>query len=278
MHSILRQVWTVAKVAFWSVLVVLGIASTAIAIQSFSGYTLTDTHSSRKHDNCTQSNHNQSDSCNCTTDRLALIQPGKHIVRPLPNPVVVLGMPKTGTSTIASFFRGAGYNTSHWVCGKKGYCGKCMPDAVSLGHPPLTSCGEYDVWAQMDLTLPDKGLCHMPQVQYLQDIHDEAPMATFIMNTRNVTRWIKSMRGWSSLDKRFVKCSKATGLNASDDLSLERYIVDHVRMVRDFVNRNPTHALVEVDIEDPNAGCIMSSLFKTDSKFWTHHNQKKPKG
>ena len=52
----------------------------------------------------------------------------------------------------------------------------------------------------MDLTLLGKGLCHMPHVQYLQDIHDKAPIATFIMNTHNVTRWIKSMTGFKHDD------------------------------------------------------------------------------
>ena len=71
------------------------------------------------------------------------------------------------------------------------------------------------------------------------------------------------MKFWAALGERFVKFSKATGLNASDELSLERYFVDHMPMVRDFVDPNPTHALVEVDIEDPNAGCIMSKRFRT---------------
>ncbi|KAL7536302.1 hypothetical protein ACHAXR_011264 [Thalassiosira sp. AJA248-18] len=105
------------------------------------------------------------------------------------------------------------------------------------------------------------------------------------MNKRNVTNWIKSMREWKGVKKhfrtsfldRFVGCKNATLLNASDDKSLEKYIVDHVQRVRDFVDRNPTHALVEVDIEDPNAGCIMSELFGVDSKCWQQQNKSKNK-
>ncbi|KAL7533738.1 hypothetical protein ACHAXR_005414 [Thalassiosira sp. AJA248-18] len=144
----------------------------------------------------------------------------------------------------------------------------------------------YEVWGQMDLTVPDRGQCHMPQIQYLQEIHDEAPTATFIMNKRNVTNWINSMRNWKSiknwnlrkaLSERFVGCRNVTLLNASDDQSLEKYFVDHVQRVRDFVDRNPTHTLVEVDIEDPNAGCMVSELFGIDSKCWKQKNTSEDK-
>ena len=117
----------------------------------------------------------------------------------------------------------------------------------------------------------------MPQVQYLQEIHDESPMSTFILNKRNVTKWIKSMkgwngRGWGSMDERFVQCGNATGLNATDEQSLEVYLSGHFEMIRGFVQRNPSHALVEIDIEDPNTGCIMSELFNTTT-FWTKSNK-----
>jgi hypothetical protein len=49
---------------------------------------------------------------------------------------------------------------------------------------------------------------------------------------------------------------------------------EHTNYVREFVEQHPSHAYVEVNIEDPNAGVILADAFGLDRSCWGHHNKK----
>ena len=72
--------------------------------------------------------------------------------RLLPTPILIVGMPKTGTSTIHAFFERSGYRSSHFKClNRTIHCGLCIKVAIEEDKPPLKTCGDYEVWAQMDV-------------------------------------------------------------------------------------------------------------------------------
>lgn len=114
--------------------------------------------------------------------------------RLLPTPILLMGMPKTGTSTVHAFFERSGYRSSHYRCIDRLYCGLCIRAALQKGQPALKSCGDYEVWAQMDVE--NLGQCHFPQIVNLEELHNEAPNATFVLTHRNMTRWAKSVKNW----------------------------------------------------------------------------------
>jgi hypothetical protein len=62
----------------------------------------------------------------------------------LSGPVINVGFPKAGSSTLYSFFScGGGWtSTHHNSCGPKKdtYCGLCMLNAIENGLPPISSC------------------------------------------------------------------------------------------------------------------------------------------
>jgi len=199
---------------------------------------------------------------------------------PLPFPVLVVGLPKTGTSSITEFFKSAGYRTNHWLCEKGKYlpnpgaCATCIENALRAENPtPLSACGDYQVWSQMDTTKPDLGECGMPQIDYLGELHREYPYATFILNLRNVSNWVTSVTNWTSpsnrgtLAERYVRCP-SVALNSTSISAMESFYCQHVERIRSFVKQHPTHALVEVDIEDDSTGARMASLFATNASNW----------
>ena len=111
-----------------------------------------------------------------------------------------VGMPKSGSSSIEDLFRGSKGRlndhytraVSHFVCiadfeygqrvrrnkhrrrlGRRGLrpkqhaCGLCMKYAIKAGKPPFETCGNYQVFAQMDNPFPDGtnqtgGDCYFP--------------------------------------------------------------------------------------------------------------------
>lgn len=195
--------------------------------------------------------------------------------RLLPTPILLVGVPKTGTSTIHSFFERSGYRSSHFRClNNKLYCGLCIKVAIEQGKPPLQTCGNYEVWAQMDVE--NLGQCHFPQIHNLEILHHEAPNATWVLSLRNMTRWAHSVQNWvghvRSLAARLAKCEGGPKSKRAPDLIQWHY--EHIQRIREFVKNHPSHTLVEVNIEDPHAGERMSQWFgtATPATNWGHEN------
>lgn len=194
--------------------------------------------------------------------------------RLLPTPILLVGLPKTGTSTIHSFFARSGYQSSHFRCANELYCGLCIKAAVHQGKPPLKTCGDYEVWAQMDVE--NLGQCHFPQIHNLEILHEEAPNATFVLSHRNMTRWFRSVKHWAgnmrSMAARLQKCEGGPKTKQAEDLI--QWHLEHIQRIRDFVKSHPSHKLIEINIEDPNAGEIMSAHFgpASPASNWGHEN------
>jgi hypothetical protein len=49
--------------------------------------------------------------------------------------------------------------------------------------------------------------------------------------------------------------------------------LEHFDMVRDFVNKNPSHTLVEVNITSPEAGQVLADAFGLDPAAWSNENK-----
>jgi hypothetical protein len=197
---------------------------------------------------------------------------------PLPKPVIVVGMPKAGTTTIHYFFRDAGYKSSHYRCKEDQgirnlFCGHCIRDAIQNSLPPLKSCGDYEVWAQLDVTyypflnIPD---CYFPQFFDMETFHQEAPNATIIFNRRDLDHWSRSVQRWRNMSERLTTCAGGPTSGSTEDL--QEWHKNHIQTIRRFVQTHPSHALVEIDIEDPMTGKRMATLFQESEKFWGHKN------
>ena len=204
-------------------------------------------------------------------------------------PIVVLGFPKTGTTSLQAFFRCGGLDTSHYKCGDHGTCGECIKSALDAGHPPLRSCGDYQAWAQLDFAgnpgdalpglNPRDDVCYFPQVEALDAIHAEHPTATFVLNRRSTPNaWLESVDEWNDLRQRLADCD-ITGLpegvgepGEKGDERLRAFVESHERRVREFVAAHPSHRLVEVVIDDPGAGDALETAFGISARCWGRKN------
>jgi hypothetical protein len=222
---------------------------------------------------------------------LSSIQPeNRHA---LPKPYINVGFPKAGSTSLHGFFECGGINSGHFLClsddmtGKRrrGSCGDCMDNAIRQGLPPLKTCGDYEAFTQLDVSPHprENKKCYWPQIEALEEIHNEAPNATFILNFRNIPNWVRSVQNWVKLDKRLMACNiigspalpSPEGSNNNNDTSLwlEDFFCSQVERVRDFVAKHPSHALIEVDIEDPSAGEFLSQAFDIDASCWKQSNK-----
>ena len=192
-------------------------------------------------------------------------------------PVLNVGFPKMGSSTLTAFFKCGNLRSSHYHCnsGKGGAstpCGTCMHHAVAMGKPPLESCGAFDFYGELNyVTEPP---CHWPQIDNLNEIHAEAPNATFILPFRDIKSWTRSIRRWKEVNVPFLIDALRDYCNVgSTDAELEQFFCDQVNRVRTFVQVHPSHKLVEVQLEDTeNTSNILFRQFGIKRECWGHRN------
>jgi hypothetical protein len=195
-------------------------------------------------------------------------------------PVLNLGMPKCGSTTLQEFFRCAGFRSLH------GQNGACMEAAIREGRPPIAGCKRTrykQVLTQLDVQIPPN--CWFPQISFLDEIHQEEPNATFVLNFRPVNDWIHSARHWYGMADRWGKpdcITKIPGLvkegNTLTDQEIRNWWCGHVKHVREFVEQYPTHKLIELDLYDTEGSSkSMASLFNANETCWGHANEKNPK-
>ena len=216
-------------------------------------------------------------------------QLGPRSVRPhnASDPVFVLGMPKSGTSSIAAYFECGGKKVSHFLCDEREHvnwkvqrrCGDCIYANVNEGVNPLQGCGNYDVWAQMDRDGDKGGLCYFPQIENLEELHQYYPDATFILNLRPVAKWVSSVQRWGTLHERLINCD-VTGFPRGTGQSSKELITwykGHVSNVRRFLSDHHSHGLVTVQVEDNDAGQVLEEAFGISHTCWGKHNVNKKK-
>jgi hypothetical protein len=199
----------------------------------------------------------------------ALVDSGETLQLPILN----IGMPKCGSTTLGDFFKCAGLHSSH------GQHGLCMQEAVLHGKPPIAGCKstkKADALTQLDRNF---GNCSFPQISLLDEIHQEHPHATFVMNFRPVDDWIHSARNWYGMVNRWSHCRLPGLIKKGEKLTsqeIRNWLCGHVKHVREFVEQYPTHKLIELDLYDTaGSSKVMSSLFNSNETCWMHSNARK---
>lgn len=217
-----------------------------------------------------------------------LMRPVSHYesLYPASLPIINVGMPKMGSTTLHHFLNCAGIPASHYFCkplgGRRVPCATCMHNAFNNSKPPLASCGggEGGPWHAFT-EMNDAEF--FPQMTNLLDIHDEVPNATFVLIHRNTTEWERSVTRWRlspkgkhgpTMRSRFVSrdLPDLPAGKGGRDGELGEWFNRHILRVREFVRKNPSHKLVEVDLEDVLAGEKMSAAFGTNASCWGHAN------
>ena len=201
----------------------------------------------------------------------------KNITTKLGRPYLNMGFPKMGSSTLTGFWTCGGLNASHYGCGQQGACGTCFAKQSWINQSMFKYCGEYDAYGEMNYVT--NAPCVWPQIDLINQIHNEAPEATFVIIFRNISSWIESVDRWTEPDGSTLrealanKCGIGGKHNNLTDEDLENFFCNHVNKVRDFVKAFPSHSLIEVQLEDDKAASILSNQFGIEKSCWGHENK-----
>jgi hypothetical protein len=185
----------------------------------------------------------------------------------------------------------------------------CILQNMAEHNKMLHDCGDYQVYGQIDGERPIKrnkrnkqGILlengtlelhdiktptgrqlmyrhFLPQHFHLHQLHTDYPNATYILPLRDPHEWASSVFNWFQMRGRVVNeyiyfnHSIERPGKASSREFLARVYDEHSQFVRTFVQEHPSHALVELNITDPDAGDILASAFGLEAECWGHHNK-----
>uniref|UniRef100_A0A7S1BXJ7 Sulfotransferase domain-containing protein n=1 Tax=Corethron hystrix TaxID=216773 RepID=A0A7S1BXJ7_9STRA len=198
----------------------------------------------------------------------------------LPTPVISMGFPKTGTTSLFAYFHCGRHASSHYRCSEgvgRFHCGNCIQWNIEHGNPILHGCGNFDVWAEINVsnTLNKIPTLFLPQVEHLDLIHRDYPNATFVLTNRNPKTWVESVIKWHQLHDIFIK-SNITGLPSGSGKTvkeLRNFFVGHHKRIQNFVHEHPSHTLVEINIDSKKAGIQLEEAFGVNAQCWGQSNK-----
>jgi len=187
--------------------------------------------------------------------------------------VIVVGFPKSGTSTISEYFSCMKKKVSHFIC-KKEECSECIYKNYKKKVAPFQECGIYDVYAQMDSS--HNTHCFFPQITMLKELHSYYPDALWILNMRPFDSWIRSVNHWGDLRQRLTHCELPgfPAMKNATDAQFRRFFDGHIAHVRELVDTHPWQQILEVDIESEANNLV--NIFG-HRECWGHSNMGKYK-
>jgi Sulfotransferase domain len=232
------------------------------------------------------------------------------------DPVLYVGFPKTGTTTLWHFFECSGYMASH------------QQQCPMVVEENLRGMGRGETlletkWTRMQRrTINNKAkaqgktrrqraimqrnmkVAHLqldnngnegcyPQIQLLDELHQDYPNATFIMAFRPIDEWIRSVTSHQAMNKRWglfempglVLTDDQLALRNRTDLplrerrptltdqQLRRWWCGHVQHIREYVQEYPSHRLIELDLYNEETSSILADIFQSKTSCWGHKNK-----
>lgn len=184
--------------------------------------------------------------------------------------VFLVGLPKSGTSTIHKSLVASGFKPGHWEV-KGEYIGPKIYENFAAGLDPVHGLTGLDAITQPDYI--NMKSTYWPQMDpaLLLSIEKHHPDCLFLLNVRNVQKVISSITRWPTMRDRLNE-SGAPGLlpgMAADDAFMEQWIVNHYEFCRRFFAGKK---FLEVNIEDPEAPQKIGAALGVEMKWWGQAN------
>jgi hypothetical protein len=187
---------------------------------------------------------------------------------------VVIGFPKSGTTTLQMALQRSGLRSAHWRL-KGEAIGRLVYDGWFETGDPFAKLTGLDVITQMDICVPKEGLNFWPNldIALLLAMREAHPRCLFILNARDPARIADSILRWGDLARRIARGAQP-GLpegRGAERAELERWIAAHHAAVRKVFAGDP-HFL-DLDIEAPDAPERLGAALGITVKWWGRANE-----
>lgn len=161
--------------------------------------------------------------------------------------IILLGLPKSGTTSFDYLFKMLGYKTYHWQKDDM-YIGTIIKNNKEQGRPLLSGFEPDCCITQMDVCM-SKEECYWPQIVHYRQIYEENPDAVFILNKRDPGKILRSFKRWRKYQKRLFRFNPELVSRKTDDGFL-KFVADHYANIETFFRDRPEAKFIMYDIEN----------------------------
>ena len=160
--------------------------------------------------------------------------------------ILLVGFPKSGTTSFNTLFSQLGYATYHWKKGAQ-YIGTIIRNNKRGGRRLLTGFAPTDCITQMDVCMSSAD-CYWPQFVDLEQLYNENKDAIFILNKRAPEKILQSFKKWNNYIGRLHRYNPELVSDKTDKGFLD-FVVNHYSRVETFFAERPDAKFVTYDIE-----------------------------
>jgi hypothetical protein len=167
--------------------------------------------------------------------------------------IILLGFPKSGTTSFTFLFNKIGYKSYHWTYrNDTDYIGNWIKKSKLKNEKLLSFLPQEKkpiALTQMDICLDEQN-CYWPQLVDYKLLYEQYPNALFILNMRDPDDILKSMKKWQNYDKRILKYNPELfkGISGNDDEKILKLIKKHFKEVIDFFHNNKKAKFIKYHI------------------------------
>ncbi len=186
--------------------------------------------------------------------------------------IILLGFPKSGTTSFQILFEKLGLKTIHWTYNGS-YIGSIIKKNKLENKLLLSSFEDIEAITQMDFCI-SKDESYWPQLTDYKQLYEENPNAIFILNKRNPNKILESFKKWFNLEKRFYQYNPEIIKDRSDN-GFKNLIKEHYNDVETYFNNKPNARFIIFDIEKDNIRKLESYIDLKGITEFPHENKNK---
>lgn len=183
--------------------------------------------------------------------------------------ILLIGFPKSGTTSFHYLFKKLGYNSYHWK--KNGeYIGMMIYRNKLNKKPLLNDFLDTDVITQMDVCV-SKINCYWPQIVDYKQLREENPESIFILNKRDPIRLLKSFKNWGKYDERLFTYSPSLIKDKTDD-GFIHFVKNFYIEIEEYFSHYPDCKFLTFDIEKDSIEKLQQFIDIKDIKEFPKKN------
>lgn len=160
--------------------------------------------------------------------------------------ILIVGLPKSGTTSFTKLFSNAGYKSVHWKISER-YIGKIIQQNKINNRRLLSGLENFDCITQMDVCM-DRENAYWPQITDYEELYHQNPDAIFILNKRDPSKVLSSFKRWKKYDKRLFTYNPEL-INDKTDSGFINFVEDHYNNIENFFYSKPEAKFIIFDID-----------------------------
>ena len=186
--------------------------------------------------------------------------------------IILLGFPKSGTTSFHELFRNLGFNSYHWKK-QNNYIGTMIYKNKNNNKPLLNDFIENDVITQMDVCI-DYINAYWPQIIDYKRLYNENPDSIFILNKRDPEKLLSSFKRCNKLNERLIKYNPELLINNTDKCFID-FVIKHYTDVETFFSNCPNSKFIKFDIDHDKLEILNKLIDLKEIKELPHANKTK---